>query len=73
MATNKENDEATKLQKKCNAIEAIKRKPEYVATSWRPNPPEEPDPYAKMSKRRWEKSVMIWRSELRALLRQLSD
>jgi len=69
MAANKENDEATKLQKRCNAVEAIKAKPEYSAT----NPdPAEPDPYEKMSKRRWEKSMMIWRAELRARLNELS-
>ena len=72
MAASKENDEATKLQKRCNAIEAIKAKPEYSATSSLPTQPAEPDPYEKMSKRRWEKSVMTWRAELRARLNELS-
>ena len=72
MAANKENDEATKLRKRCNAVEDIKRKPEYMATSSLPNQPEEPDPYEKMSKRKWEKSVMIWRAELRVRLNELS-
>ena len=72
MEASKENDEARKLQKKCNAVEAIKRTPEYIATSSLPNQPEEPDPYEKMGKRKWEKSVMTWRAELRARLNEIS-
>ena len=64
-AENKENDEATKLEKRIRAVEAIKAKPEHIATTSLPNKPEGPDPYEKMSKRRWEKSMMNWRKELR--------
>jgi len=69
MAT-KENDEARKLEKRIRAVEAIKAK--YTATSSLPYQPEGPDPYEKMSKRTWEKSVMIWRAELRAKLNEHS-
>jgi len=55
----KENDEATKLRKRVRAVEAIKAKPEYTATSSLPDQPEGPNPYEKMSKRKWEQSVMI--------------
>ena len=68
MAPNKENDEATKLKKRCNAIEAIKNKPEYILTTSLEDQPKAPDPYAKMSKRQFETAMMIWRTELRAKL-----
>ena len=73
MAPNKENDEATKLKKRCNAVAAIKTKPEYIIiTASLPDQPRAPDPHAKMSKRQWEKAMMMWRWELRAKLRELS-
>ena len=72
MATNKENDEATKLKKRCNAIAAIEAKTEYIVTTSLPDQPRAPDPYAQMSTRQWEKAMMTWRSELRAKFNQLS-
>ena len=41
MAANKENDEATKLEKRIRAVEAIKAKLEYIGTAALPNQPEE--------------------------------
>jgi len=61
----KVNDEATRLQKRCRAVKAIKSKPEYSSTD-EAERPQTPDPTEKMSKRAWEKSVMTWRRELRA-------
>ena len=68
MTSNKENDEATKLKKRCNAVAAIEAKPEYIVTTSLPDQPRAPDPYAKMSKRQWEKAMMTFRFELRAKL-----
>ena len=73
MAPNKENDEATKLKKRCNAVAAIKAKQEYIITASSPDQPQAPDPYAKMSKRQWEKAVMTFRSELRAKVSELNS
>ena len=71
MVPNKENDEATKLKKRCNAVATIKAKQEYNITASLPDQPRAPDPHAKMSKRQWEKAMMMWRSELLAKLREL--
>ena len=68
MAPNKENDEATKLKKRRDAIETIKNKPEYILITSLEDQPGAPDPYAKMSKRQWEIAMMMWRTELRAKL-----
>ena len=74
MAMNKKNDEATKIVKKTNAIAAIKSKPAYILTLSRQldKQIQEPDPFEKMSKRKWERSMMKWRAELRALVEELS-
>ena len=72
MAPNKENDEATRLKKRCNAVAAIKAKQEYIITASLPDQPRAPDPHAKMSKRQFEKAMMMWRSELRAKSREMS-
>ena len=62
----KVNDEATRLQKRCGAVEAIKSKHEYASLD-ETERPQTPDPTEAMSKRCWEKSVMTWRKELHAL------
>ena len=68
---NKENDEATKLRKRCNAVEAIKNKVEYTRTTSLDDQPQGPEPYAKMSKRQFEIAMMTWRARLRAKVSEL--
>ena len=61
-----ENDDATKLRKRCNAISAIQMSDEYIFFPLQERPLG-PNPYQwTMSKRRWEKSCMDWRAELHA-------
>ena len=72
MPQQNENDDPTKLQKRVNAVEAIKRTPAYIITSLHSRPTKPPDPFEKMSKRKWEKSVMQWRNALRVLFDELS-
>ena len=66
MPPNKENDEATTLEKRCNAVEAIKNKVEYILTTSLDDQPQGPDPYTKMSKRQFERAMKTWRAQLRA-------
>ena len=75
MAPNNENDDATKLRKRQDAVESIKRTPAYIITRLYYDEdyiatPDHND--LKMSKRQWEKSVMKWRAELREEFRELS-
>ena len=70
---NKENDEATKLQKRCWAVQMVMNKEEYILTKAFDDQPQGPDPYAKMSKRQFEKAMMMWRGQLRAKARALTS
>ena len=73
MATpNKENDEATKLKKRCDIVEAIKNKEEYILTTSLDDQPQGPDPHAKWSKRKWEIAMRQWRAQLRAKAREIN-
>ena len=71
--TNKENDEATKLQKRCWAVQMVRNKEEYILTMSLDDQPQGPDPHAKMSKRQFEKAMMMWRGQLRAKARALTS
>ena len=64
-----------KLKKRCEAIAAIQRTPAYIIVRIHCDDYElkMPDPYdLTLSKRRWERSVMEWRRELRKTFYKLS-
>jgi len=68
MAQNNENDDATKLRKRHEAVESIKRSPAFILTNlyYKKDRVPIPDPNnLEMTKRQWEKSVMKWRNALR--------
>jgi hypothetical protein len=73
MEPNKQNDDVTRLRKRTTAIEAVKRTPAYIiANLYDSDRSLTPDPNEKISKRQWEKSMMMWRAELRETFRELS-
>ena len=62
------------LIKRETGVGAIKRTPAYILTVLHGvTRARTPDPYEKMSKRKWEKSMMIWRASLRLALHQLHN
>ncbi len=64
--------DARQFTKRETGVSAIKRTPAYILTVLhRAARAKTPDPYEKMSKRRWEKSMMRWRASLRAALHQI--
>ena len=72
-APNKENDDATKLKKRCDIVGWIKNKEEYILTTSLDDQPQGPDPYAKMSKRQLERAMRTWRAQLRAKASDLNS
>ena len=53
-------------------MSAIKRTPAYILTVMnRAERAKTPDPYERMSKRKWEKSMMGWRAALREALHEI--
>ncbi len=73
-AESSDEQRATQLAKRETGVSAIKRTPAYILTVLhRAARAKTPDPYEKMSKRSWEKSMMGWRASLRAALHQIHN
>jgi len=68
-----ENDDATKVRKRQNGIDAVMRTPAYIITKlYYDEEIQTPDPNdLKLSKRQWEKSMMKWRADLKAKFHEL--
>jgi len=73
MAQPQENDDATKVRKRQDAVDAIMRSPAYIITKlYYDEEIQSPDPNnLKLSKRQWEKSMMKWRADLKATFHEL--
>ncbi len=69
-----DDSRARRVAKRCAGVQAVKRTPAYilVVMSNKAERPASPDPFdERVSKRKWEKSMMDWRNDLRAALRQI--
>ena len=61
-----------RVNKRQAAVSAIKMTPAYILVQSRGKRSATPDPEDRgMSKRAWERSIMIWRRDLREQLQQL--
>jgi len=68
-----ENDDATKVRKRQNGVDAVVRTPAYIITKlYYDEEIQPPDPNdLKLSKRQWEKSMMKWRADLKTKFHEL--
>ena len=65
---------ARRLRKRTEGVEAIKRSEDYLQVTADPSHPrpKTPDPHdRKVSKRSWERSVQVWRLDLKAVAAEL--
>ncbi len=64
---------ARRVAKRCDGLHAVKRTPAYILVVMnKAERPASPDPFDEhISKRKWEKSMMDFRNDLRATLRQI--
>ena len=68
-----ENDDATKVRKRQNGIDAVMRTPAYIITKlYYDEEIQTPDPNdLKLSKRQWEQSMMKRRADLKTKFHEL--
>ena len=67
---------ARRLRKRTEGVEAIKRSEDYLQVTADPSHPrpKTPDPHdRKVSKRSWERSVQVWRFDLKAVAAKLRE
>ena len=67
---------ARRLRKRTGGVEAIKRSEDYLQVTADPSHPrpKTPDPHdRKVSKRSWERSVQVWRFDLKAVAAKLRE